>query len=115
MSRSARRITGEVSTEQFGWQRSGRRRPGAPIALVPDRLVEPEPAPTAQSDWRELQLPSVERERALAIERQAFADGYAEGQRRAEAEADSELADVRARLGQAIGDVGALRPALVAR
>jgi len=113
MSRSARRVSGHIRTESFGWQRT-RRSPATPIVLVPER-VAPSTPEEPDADWRELQLPSVERERIEAAEKQAIRTGYADGQRAAEADAATRLEATLGRLSQAIQDVGNARPVLLER
>jgi flagellar assembly protein FliH len=64
---------------------------------------------------RELELPSVSAEHLSAIEREAYAAGYAKGQLAAERESSRQLEMLTARLAATIEEIGALRPAAMRR
>jgi flagellar biosynthesis/type III secretory pathway protein FliH len=109
MSPSARRLTGAVATDRFQWQCAT-----APAAAVTP-LLKHEPAVNQGPTPVMRDLPSPSAERIQAIEREAFAKGYAEGERAGEAAAASRIEAMLKRLATTIDEVGALRAGAMRR
>jgi flagellar assembly protein FliH len=109
MSPSARRLSPQVATERFAWQ----RQPAAGTNVVPLlRRTEPVAIGVAPA-MRD--LPSPTAERIEAIEREAFGKGYAEGERAGEAAAASRIEAMLARLAETVGEISDLRLGIMRR
>lgn len=108
MLHSARRLGLTVSTARFHWQRPDAGT--SPIGSGPVLLKLTDASPEeAASVPRELVLPSVTADRVAAIEREAFAKGYAEGERAGEDAAGVRVAERLDRLATAIDEIAVLR------
>ena len=86
MSPKARRLAGSVVTDRFQWQGAVPKHTSfpRPIALVfseSGRETVAVADPNQDIEAREMQLPSVSEERLQTIEQEAFAKGYASGER----------------------------------
>ena len=115
MSRSARRLASSVTTDRFHWQRtadSHGKVPIRPVAVIFNQSREKASAAADSHqdvEAREVHLPSVAAERLQAIEREAYAEGYAAGERAAEADAAERLTSARAELAATVDHISALR------
>jgi flagellar biosynthesis/type III secretory pathway protein FliH len=87
MSPSARRLSSTVATDRFHWQRAA--APGPGVAPLLHRDASPATAPGPAPAMRD--LPSPTAERIQAVEREAFAKGYAEGERAGDAAAAARI------------------------
>ena len=108
MLRSARRLGQDVAVDRFHWQRPDPDGPTASPAPVPLQLASLGPEASVGAP-RDLTLPSISAERAAAIEREAFAKGYAEGERAGDDAAAERVSGMIERLVAAVDDVAALR------
>jgi flagellar assembly protein FliH len=108
MSASARRLTGTVATDRFSWQRD--LTPAAPAAPLFSGHTGQTTVTPALRD-----LPSPAAERLLAAEREAFAKGYAEGERAGERAAVARTDAVMKRLTATIDEIASLRQGLMHR
>ncbi len=114
MSPSARRLASTVSTRLFDWQRDAAG--GGPAPAVPTPLLRragssvPTPVAPALRD-----LPSPSAERLEAIEREAFAKGYAQGERAGETAAAARTDATLQRLVATIDEIASLRAGLMRR
>lgn len=119
MSPRARRLAGSVHVEKMHWQ--GPAAASAPARPVEVRFATVDGPARTWSDAqpgggaRELELPSLTAQRREAIEREAYAEGYAKGTKAAEIEGARRLEALRARLTATIADVSNLRPGLMRR
>lgn len=109
MSPSARRLSAQVSTERFDWQ----RQVVATGNVVPLIRRNETPAPPIAPAMRD--LPSPTAERLEAIEREAFGKGYAEGERAGEAAASTRIEAMLQRLADTVRDISALRAGVMRR
>jgi flagellar assembly protein FliH len=119
MSRSARRLTGPIATDRFQWQASPRAVP-MPLRPAPMAFAASRGEPLAMTDpgdfqARELALPNLSAERLAAIERDAFAAGYANGERAAEADAARQLEITTHQLSGTVAEIAALRLGVMRR
>lgn len=113
MSHNARRLSPGVVTNRFAWQ--GGERP-APARIEPAFLLQRTAAPAAVEPAPAMRdLPSPSAERAETIEREAFARGYADGERAGEAAAAVRSDAALALLTATIEDIGALRAGIMRR
>jgi flagellar assembly protein FliH len=96
-----------VATNRFSWQGDLAAAPAPPSVVPMLRSAQASPASAVTSALRDLPSPSAERMDAL--ERDAYARGYADGQRAGEATATARLEDVTTRLALAIADLAAVR------
>lgn len=108
MLHSARRMGSTVSTGRFHWQRPDSDISPEGIGPVLLKLTDASPEREG-SDPRELTLPSVTADRVAAIERDAFAKGYVQGERAGEEAAGVRVAERLDRLTAAIDEVVVLR------
>lgn len=110
MSPSARRLAGDVVTNRFAWQAGsdGRTTP-APTQGRSPALIQGGMA-SAMRD-----LPSPSAERLQTIEREAFAKGYAQGERAGEAAAVARTDAKLQRLVATIDEVASLRAGVMRR
>jgi flagellar assembly protein FliH len=109
MSPSARRLSAQVTTERFDWQRQAVAA-GNVVPLM--RRSETSAAPVAPA-MRD--LPSPTAERLEAVEREAFGKGYAEGERAGEAAASARIEAMLQRLADTVRDISALRAGVMRR
>jgi flagellar assembly protein FliH len=106
-----------VATARFAWQSARTPRPAsqpvpltfAPLARGDAATIEPEVTVEA----REIQLPSPSLERQQAIEQEAFAAGFAHGERLGTEAATTRLDAVIAAFHETIEELTALRPELM--
>lgn len=110
MLTSARRLAGTVATDRFHWQRDG----------VPSGDVSPlrlrgdaGPAPGVAPAMRDLPNPAAERQQA--VEREAFAKGYAEGERAGEAASRARADELARRFAATIHEIDGLRSGMMRR
>jgi flagellar assembly protein FliH len=119
MSLRARRISGPISTDRFQWQASKKAAPvplrPAPLAFAASRGEAIAMADSVDIQARELELPSLSAEHVQAIEREAFAKGYADGERAAQAEAAHQLEITTRQLSSTIDEIAALRLGVMRR
>ncbi len=111
MSPSARRLAPTVATNRFAWQ--GEVPESGPPAIVPVLRATAPSAPIVAPALRD--LPSPTAERLETVEREAYALGYADGQRAGEATATERIDAITAQLGTAIADLAAVRGVLMRR
>lgn len=100
MSLSARRVTGVMAAVD-AWQPAGRAGAAAGMQAASARVAPPA--------TRQMTLPSVTGERILAAEREAYARGFAEGERQGSEAAVAQAHALSRRLTHAISDVETLR------
>jgi flagellar assembly protein FliH len=117
MSLKARRLAPGVATARFGWQSTTTPIPASrPVPLTFAPLSRGE-APTIEPDMaveaREIRLPSPSLERQQAIEQEAFAAGFAHGERLGTEAATARLDAVIAAFHDTIDELHALRPELM--
>jgi flagellar assembly protein FliH len=117
MSLKARRLAPGVATARFGWQSTSAPLPAPrPVPLTFAPLSRGE-APTIEPDMtveaREIHLPSPSLERQQAIEQEAFAAGFAHGERLGTEAATTRLDAVIAAFHETIEELHALRPELM--
>lgn len=111
MSRSARRLAPSVSTDRFAWQDQGRiTTPPDPEPLFAAPPRGPIDITPAMRD-----LPSPTAERIQAIERDAFAKGYAQGERAGEKAAAVRTEATLQRLAGTIQEIASLRSGVMRR
>jgi flagellar assembly protein FliH len=110
MSPSARRLASDVAIERFAWQ-------AAPVAgrVVPLLRRSEHPAPAAAAAPAMRDLPSPSAERLEAAEREAFARGYAEGERTGEAAARARVDAMLQRLAETVAGIADLREGVLRR
>jgi flagellar assembly protein FliH len=112
MSTDARRLSGAVSTNRFSWQ--GGAPPSAPFVMPMLRratataAVPLVPTPAAES----IDSPA---DRLAAAERDAFASGFAQGERDGEAAAARQADALLSRLAATIDEIAALRGGIMRR
>ncbi len=109
MSPSARRLSSQVATERFDWQ----RQVAATGIVVPLMRRSETPTPAVAPAMRD--LPSPTAERLEAIEREAFGKGYAEGERAGEAAASARIDAMLQRLADTVREISALRAGVMRR
>jgi flagellar assembly protein FliH len=96
-------MRGTAVVDRFDWQEAPAPGAGAvPLFGPRDR--------TRASGIREFALPGLSAERTAALEQEAFARGYADGVRAAEAAAAARIDELLGRLSAAIHEIAALRP-----
>ena len=118
MSLSARRLGTAVPTDRFAWQTGGGiGRAVVSLLRQTEGDDEPRPAPAPAPAGRDLPTPSPER--LEAIEREAYARGYADGERAAReaaaAAAVEQARETTARLAEALQDLANVRSVLMRR
>jgi flagellar assembly protein FliH len=101
MSLSARRLRADTAIGRFHWQGHLRRAADSD----PSEQATPEGGVTAALR----DLPSPMSERLAAVDRDAFARGFAEGERAGERAASAKLEQMLQRLAATIEEIGALR------
>ena len=111
MSPSARRLSSTVITNRFAWQGEPREA-AAPILPVLRSSAGHGVTPVAPA-LRDLPSPSVER--AETLEREAYARGYADGQQAGEQAAGQRIDAMASQVATAIGELAAVRGALMRR
>lgn len=109
MSPSARRLTSDVATARFAWQTETTPE-SSPAALFQTTSA---PVATVAPAMRDLPSPSAER--LQAIEREAFAKGFARGERAGEAAAAERNDALQRRLVATVDDIASLRSGLMRR
>lgn len=120
MSASARRIAGPISTSRFTWQAAAKHAP-VPVRPAPlsfGSALRGDAQATSESGGvqaREIALPDLSAERRAEIEREAFAAGYADGERAAHAEAARQLAITTEQFAATIEEIAALRLGVMRR
>lgn len=120
MSPSARRMSGAVATARFTWQAAAKQPPVPmrPAPLAFGSAARGDAKVTAESgdvEAREIALPNLSAERRAEIEREAFAAGYADGARAAEAEAARQLDLTTRQFAATIEEIAALRLGVMRR
>ncbi len=113
MSTSARCLAGNVATNRFAWQGAPVPAVVAPVVLPGARGMGPAPVPTIAPAMRDLPSPSAER--LLALEREAFAKGYSQGERAGEAATSVRTEAMLQRLVATIEEIASLRAGLMRR
>jgi flagellar assembly protein FliH len=111
MSPSARRLSSEVATDRFHWQRQSIAAPIVTPFLRREDAAPPVPevAPAMRD------LPSPSAERVQAIEREAFAKGFEAGEREGESAAAVRTDATIQRLMTTIDEIASLRTGLMRR
>lgn len=116
-STKARRLAPGVATARFSWQSPTAPQPASrpvPLTFVPlSRGEAPTIEPAVDVEAREIHLPSLSLERQQAIEQEAFAAGFAHGERLGTEAATARLDAVIARFHETIDELAALRPELM--
>lgn len=110
MSPSARRLVGDVTTNRFDWQAADPL--GNRLASQEGQLLGASPSPLTPV-MRDLPSPTAERQQA--IERDAFAKGFAQGERAGEAAAAARIEATLQRLAATIEEISSLRGGLMRR
>lgn len=110
MSPRARRLSPTVATDRFAWQSNG--VPATPQVVPMMRGFSPSPTSVVPA-LRDLPSPSVER--LEAAEREAFARGYAEGERVGATAATTKVDAVVGRLNDTIEQIAMLRTGIMRR
>lgn len=117
MSASAQRLVSTTDAPRMQWQRPEMiaRSPRMPaVAFVQAPVLEMPASPRA-ADLRDVLTPPPLADRVVAAERDAYARGFAEGQREGDTAAASRAATVVRRLESTIEAVGQLRATVMRR
>jgi flagellar assembly protein FliH len=106
-------MSSTVTTDRFHWQGA---ELAMPPTLGPALHLTSSPGPTAVTPaLRDLPAPSTSVERVEAIEREAYARGYADGARDVESAATERVEGMTAHLAGAIQSLAAVRGVLMRR
>jgi len=111
MSPSARRLSSTVITNRFAWQGEPRDIPPSIVPVL--RSAGGHGSTSVAPALRDLPSPSVER--AEALEREAYARGYADGQHVGEVAAAQRIEEMASQVATAISELAAVRGALMRR
>jgi flagellar assembly protein FliH len=106
-------VAGQVAADRLYWPRPEMIAAGGEFAR-PHRMPETDGA-HHPADLREAPLPPVIAERVSAIERDAYARGFAEGQQAGETAATARTDAMLRRLEKTIEEIAALRGAMLQR
>lgn len=115
MSSKGRRLPASVSIEPFRWHRPTSAAPETPLALEPAPILATVADEGHAADLFVEDAPSVAdaHERASAIERDAFAKGYAHGERSGEEAAAQRGEAALHQLAATIEEVSSLRTSMI--